>query len=217
MLKRILAASLLVPLASASASEVVGSWTLESSSSASYVTGSPDMNWLNTTNLAVSVNDAFSGLGILERGWANIENLDAIEFVFSGGILNGAGNDFVMLDAQFDQGAYSISTNADGFTSSINLISGSFIDTGESRDYFYGANDMGPFHALIFGSAFDLSDLGISLGDSVTTIRVTAINGAADPIGLGAIVIPSPSVLAVLCIGCSFNGTRRRREQSRCS
>lgn len=199
---------LAIAASSAHAAEVVGSWTLESADSATVAGSSFDLGgWLNTTDAAVTPAEAFTGAGILERGWANIAVADSMDFGFSGGVTNNAGADLVMLDAHFDDGEYLVSTDADGFTATFALTISMFVDTGESRAYFFGLG--GSYTAQIWGAEFDLSSLGIADGDSVNTIRVTATNTSADPIGLGRIV-PAPGT-SLLLATAMIPFTRRRR------
>lgn len=201
---------LAIAASSAHAAEVVGSWTLESADSATVSGATFDLGgWLNTTDAAVTPAEAFTGAGILERGWANLEVAESIDFGFSGGVTNNAGADLVMLDAHFDDGEYLVSTDADGFTATFALTISMFVDTGESRAYYFGLNDLGPFPAEIWGAEFDLSSLGIADGGSVNTIRVTTTNTMADPIGLGRIV-PAPGT-SLLFATALVPFTRRRR------
>lgn len=200
---------LAIAASSAHAAEVVGTWDLESADSATVAGPFNPGGWLNTTDAAINTNDAFSGAGILERGWANIDVADSIDFVFTAGVTNNAGADLVMLDARFDEGEYLVSTDADGFTATFALTIAMFVDTGETRDYYFGLNNMGPFTASTWGAAFDLSSLGIADGNSVNTIRVTASNTMADPIGLGRIV-PAPATSLLLATAL-VPFTRRRR------
>jgi hypothetical protein len=200
---------LAIAASTAHAAEVVGSWTLESPDSATVAGPFNPGGWLNTTDAAVTPAEAFTGAGILERGWANIEVADSMDFGFSGGVTNNAGADLVMLDAHYDDGEYLVSTDADGFTATFALTISMFVDTGESRAYYFGLFDSGPFTAQIWGAEFDLSSLGIADGDSVNTIRVTATNTSADPIGLGRIV-PAPAT-SLLLATAMIPFTRRRR------
>lgn len=194
------------------AAETVGTWELESPDSAIFYTSFFHNYWLNTTNDPISPNEAFTGPGMLERGWANLTEGQGLDFVFNSGVLNVAGNDLVMLDARFDDGEYFISSSYDGFSSSILLSDIMFTDTNETRSYHFGQNNAGPFEADIWGAAFDLSALGVSEGESVSVIRVTAASNQTDPIGLGR-VVPAPST-SLICIAGIMPLTRRRRVPS---
>lgn len=212
LLQRIAIAIAVISLGSfVSADEVIGPWTVRAPDSASVAGGTFDPDdWLNVANAPVTANEAFSGESILDDGFANSDMNLVFEVVFNTAVTNRAGVDLVMFEAQFDAGSYSISTDFDGFGASLFLGPGDFIDTGEDRDYFYGNNSSGPFTAGIWGGAIDLSDLGLSLGDTVNAIRFTAADTSTDPIGIGAIV-PEPTTGTVIIIAGLGLLARRRR------
>lgn len=200
---------LAVAASTAHAGETVGSWTLVGADSAIATNLFNDGAWLNTTDAAITEDQAFIGPGIVERGWANVATAATIDFVFDAGVTNNAGFDLVMFDARFGAAEYLVSTDADGFTATLALTLATFTDTGETRDYYFGHTPGSINTASIWGAAFDLSDLGITDGDSVSTIRLTTLDGAADPLGLGRI-IPAPGT-SLLFASALVPFTRRRR------
>ncbi|HEX9792814.1 MAG TPA: hypothetical protein VGC54_02415 [Planctomycetota bacterium] len=172
----------------AASGETVGGWFLQPPDAAAQVaggSGSP-WGWLNSTNAAVSVNDAFSGAGMVEDGFANSLAGVVVEVFFAGGVTNGPGADVVMLDAQFDSGTYFISADHDGFGTEATVTPA--VNTGEVRAYYYEHNAGGPFTATVYGGELDLSAIGVGAGASVTRIRFRMESSSCDPIGLGAIV-----------------------------
>lgn len=167
-------------------SETVGSWTVTPPDAASLIAGGGSIwGWLNTTNAAVSVHDAFSGAGIVEDGFANADSGTTIEVSFLAGVTNGPGADLVLFDAVFDSGTYAVSSSHDGFVAT---TSPSFAASGESRAYYYEMNAGGPFTAAVHGAEIDLSAIGVPAGTSVAAIRFTTTDGAGDPLGVGALV-----------------------------
>ena len=210
----------LVALTGASMAETVGIWEIESAPiSASQLTGSPSGNfnqWLNVVNAAIGANDALSGVSVLDDGIANLTSDALFQLNYaSGAALNIAGTDLVLFDARYDAGSYAISTSYDGFTAELNLLSGSFLNTGEVRDYFFGGVPGPVFPSTIFGAAIDLSLLGVPDGVSVNSIRVRSLNAdGADFIGVGSLTgaVPEPAALALLGFGVLAVVRKRRRK-----
>lgn len=193
------------------ANEVVGDWTLMAPDSASHVAGTfNDQKWLNVANESSSITDAFTGTGLLDAGFANSDFGLTFEVFFNDGVVNAAGTDLVLFDAQFDAGPYQISTDWDGFSSTLLLDASSFSDTGESRDYFYGNNSGGPFDAQVWAKDFDLSWFGVPDGESVYSVRFMVAGTGADPIALAAIV-PLPGTLLLSVAGIGMIAVARRR------
>lgn len=194
---------------SVASAEVIGSFDVRAADSAVSITAANPNGWLNTANTAIDVNASFSGAGIVDDGIANIEKGETFEVTFNTAVTNVDGADLVLFDARFDNGEYSVSASHDGFSASLSISEGVFVDTGETRAYYYGANEDGPFTAEIWAAAIDLSDLGVALGDSITSFRFTSTNTMADPLGVGAI-IPAPATVGGLGL-FALAAIRRRR------
>lgn len=194
------------------AAETIGDWTVTAPDSARLIVNVDigfGWGWLNVSNDRVSINDAFSGEGILDDGYANAAIGQVVEVTFLSPVVNGPGADFVMFDAHFDRGRYSIASDFDGFGASLLLRASEFIGTGERREYFYEFSVGGKVTATIWGAEFDLSELGVPLGESVSSIRFTADNANTDPVGIGAIV-PAPASISLLGVGGLIFANRRR-------
>jgi hypothetical protein len=90
---------------------------------------------------------------------------------------------------RFDSGNYLISTDWDAHASSLPVASSDFIDTGEERAYFFDSVPFPP--RAIWGAALDLSDLGVSDGGTVFTLRIEMTPGPSnDVLGIGSLVEP---------------------------
>ncbi len=208
-------------LSAAASGAVIGPWDVQSApQSATLVSGGgSSWGWLNVANSAVSVSEAFSGMPILNDGYANADNGTIVELNFAAGdAKNVAGPDLVMFDAHYDTGAYVVSTSYDSFAAELFLPVSSFINTGESRVYYY-EKTAGTYSATIWGAAFDLSDLGVPMDTSVAAVRfraASAYNTQADPIGMGALAatVPEPTTLAIWSAlgGLGLIAARRRRK-----
>lgn len=169
--------------------------------------GGAGWDWINTVNADTSVNDAFSGSDLIDRGYANASLGTIVEVTFARGITNQPGDDAVLFDARFSDNSYSVSADHDGFSTALVFASSDFTNTGVNRRYFYGGS--GPFEATVFGVAFDLSNLGVAPGQKVLALRFETTSGQADPLGFGSLV-PTPGGTAVLATGLLL-GARRRR------
>lgn len=190
--------ALTVMLASAAvahAQEVVGPWTIvQVPASATLVSGGVgSWDWLNVLNNPVSVNDAFSGPGLTDDGYANGSTGTTIELTFTPPVVNGPTDDLVLFDAQFDQGAYDVAADHDGFAAVTSLPIAAFVDTLVMPSYWYGSSSGGPYPAGVFGAPIELSDIGVPAGATVTKVRFTLTNGGGDPLGMG---VPCPPVAA---------------------
>lgn len=186
------------------ASETIGPWEIvEAPDSASLIAGG-GWGWLNVVDEPVTVEEAFTGFGMVDDGFANADEGTTVEVGFSGGVMNVAGPDVVLFDAHFDFGQYTISSDFDGFV--LELGVSDWIDSGVDRVYYFEHNS-GEFPADVWGAAIDLSDLDVPMGQSVNAFRFTTTDHTSDPLGLG--VIPAPGVAPILLVG--FVATRRRR------
>ncbi len=164
-----------------SAQEVIGPFYIGQAPVSA--TGSLNGVWGNVVNTPVTIDEAFSGFSIIDDGWINIVAGDFYEVTFDPPVVNVAGPDIVVFDAQYDAGAYTLSTSYDGFTAS--LVPGDWGDYGLDRSYYYGGS--GPATADIWGSPVDLSIVGVPDGAGVSVIRLTATNDSCDPLGVGGI------------------------------
>ena len=91
-----------------------------------------------------------------------------------------------MVDAAFDVGVYSISTDYDGFAANL-TVDTSTGDLCATVNYYYEFNAGGPFVADVVAMEFDLSDLGVPAGATVTNLRFAMLNSACDPVTLAKI------------------------------
>lgn len=179
----------------AAAGETIGPFEIGAAPvSASMITGEPGVPfpafnaWLNVENVAISVNEALTGMSILDDAVANLSSDALFELNYAPNIVrNVEGADLVLFDARWDDGSYAVSSSFDGFVRELEIAGTSFINTGETRDYYmehYG----GPYLAEIYGAAFDLSALGVPSDATVDAIRVRSIHsedGASDLVGVG--------------------------------
>lgn len=166
--------------------QTLGPWTVSAPDTASLVTGGGSL-WsaLNVSNASLSVGAAFTGLPLDDDGYANADAGTTVEVGFSSGVINGAGADIVIFEAQFDHGTYELSSDYDGFTATATAFT-SGATVVSSKDYYYMGG--GPFTADVVGVEVDLSALGVPAGAVVYGIRFTSLYTACDPIGLGRIV-----------------------------
>lgn len=102
------------------------------------------------------------------------------------GVTNGPGDDLAMVDAAFDVGVYSISTDYDGFVANL-TVDTSTGDICATVDYYYEFNAGGPFVANVVAMGFDLSDLGVPAGATVTNLRFAMLGTGCDPVTLAKI------------------------------
>ena len=174
-------------------SEVIGPYTVQSApASASLVSGGGGItNWLNVVNAPVSINDAYSGFSLIDRGYANFTQGSVVQMNFaSGTLVNGPGPDLLLLDGRYSFNSYSVSTSQDGFATQFAVSSSDLTDTGVRRSYYYG-QDNGPYPAMVMADAIDLSNLGVPAGASVASVRVTTTNSEADLLDVGALSLPT--------------------------
>jgi hypothetical protein len=166
------------------AQETIGPFDIEQAPESA--TGSVGATWGNVVNTPVTVNEAFSGFSIIDDGFINISAGDFYEVTFNPPVVNVTGPDIVVFDARYDAGAYTLRTSYDGFSAS--FVPSSWVDSGVDQSYYYGGAS--PASADVWGVEVDLSDLGVPDSASVSNIRVTANNGAGDPLGVGALGEP---------------------------
>jgi hypothetical protein len=175
----------------------VGSWTFYNPDSAVLIEGGEgDWGFLNVAFFPIGVNEAFTDTPMSEKGYANGSVGTIIEVTFDGGVVNGEGDDLVMLEARFDAGSFDISSEYDGFETT---ASPTFEDT--EVDHTYGFDGAGPYIAGVFGGGIDLSNLGVPDGETVHTFRFTTTNAGADPLGLAAIIDDPELTVVGTCPG----------------
>lgn len=173
--------------AGTSLAQTLGPWELSPPTSATLISGGgPIFGWLNTSNSALSLSAAMASSPIENGAFANADIGTIVEVSFAGGVVNGPGADLVMLDAQFDVGDYAISSDFDGFASSV-VVSTSFGISVANIGYFYEFNPAGPFSASAVGIEIDLSSIGVPAGGMVNSLRFNCVNGSCDPISLAKI------------------------------
>ncbi len=168
-------------------SQTLGPWEVVPPGSAVVVSGGGGLwGWLNVVNASISFTNAMIQSPIEDAGYANAEIGTTMDFVHVPGVVNGPGADLVLFDAQFDVGVYTVKTNYDGFTASIQ------VDTAIStyaitRPYYYELNPTFANPADVMGVEIDLSDLGVPEGESVIGFKLICDNDGCDPITLAKI------------------------------
>jgi hypothetical protein len=185
----------------ASGSESIGPHTITATPvEATVVFGSvPAADWLNIDNSAVTVTEAFTGPGIVERGFANVPRVNTsdvhIEMRFSPALVNGPGAELLIVAAQFSATAYGLRSAHNNFSTQLYVSSTLFQDTQENGLYYYGQT-VGPYAADVYTTAVDLSSMGIPDCAEVDTFRLVLFEGSeADLLGMGAL---APTVGPVL-------------------
>jgi hypothetical protein len=181
-----------VPLVPAQAAEIIGPYTIVATPiAASLVSGGgPSFNWLNIANTPVSVNDAFTGFGVIDDGYANAASGSTLLLTFAPGTLvNQSGPDLVLFDADDNLNVYLVSTSADGFSHPI--AASATASTGVTRNYFLGGT--GPSSYGVFATTIDLSAFGIPAEQAVNQVQIFTEGPSNDPLGLG-VLAPSTQV-----------------------
>jgi hypothetical protein len=170
----------------ANAQETIGEWYIVAApvSAVEIVGGGPNWISMNVVNADVDVNTAFSGMSVIDDGYANGAPGTTIEVTFAPGVLvNTPGDDFVMFDGRYGCNEYSFSTEYDGFVATVYKPWFAFDDTGVDGQYYYGGS--GPYTSDVAAAGVDLSALGVPQGVSVERVRFTGISDGIDPLGIG--------------------------------
>lgn len=184
--------------------QTLGPWELTPPDSATLLSGGGgSTGWLNVVNGFISISDAMSSNPIESAGYANLDMGTQIEVTFAGGVTNGPGPDLVMLDAQFDWGLYTISSDYDGFvaTTQVDALAGTLATVST---LYYELNP-GPWTPNVLGMEVDLTNLGVPAGSSVNSLRFLCSNAACDPISLAK--IGSSFTLEVSALAAGTTGT----------
>jgi hypothetical protein len=185
--------------------ETIGSYSVAAPASAAVVAegdGAGITTWMTVSGAPATADEAFSGPGIVEDGFANVRPNFIVQMDFAPGVLvNRPGPDLLVVEARFNSGVYALSTVDDGFASEIAVPSAAFANSGLVRSYYYGSPDWGPFAAAIYAAPLDLSALGVPAGAEVSAVRLRAVQSGSDPLGVPAIVPePAGALLAALSL-----------------
>jgi hypothetical protein len=134
-----------------------------------------DTHWLNIVD-ANPGNPAYLTGANFDTGVANIHSNLTLTIGYSNAIINGAGDDFGVVVARYDEVGFRLAVSTDGttFTAPLTILASSAVDSGEDRAYFYGLlpND-DPFPASLFVHSLDLSSFGIADGQGIVAIQIT--------------------------------------------
>ena len=145
---------------------------------------------VNTVDEDLSLAEALSGIPIGDSGFANLDAGTVIELTFEkGALLNGPGDDLILLDARFDEGSLAVSVDTDGFAAEASLGVADFAFSGEEREYFFFASPLstGSHDADLHYATVDLADLGVPTDAVVERVRVRALNDGSDLVGVGSL------------------------------
>ena len=155
--------------------------------------GGAAFNWLNVVNAPVTIHDALTGFSVIADGYANANAGTTFRLTYTPGVLrNDPGPDLVLFDADGNGGdQYLISTDHDNFAHQVLVIPN--IDTGISREYFYGG--AGPQSYAVMAATIDLSQLGVPAGATLTQMRIFTEGGSCDLLGVGVLLSACPSDL----------------------
>jgi hypothetical protein len=135
-------------------------------------------------------------------------SVDSFLLTFDGGITNGAGDDFVVFDGRFSSDGVSIGVGG----TELAVSSSSFVDSG--LDFILKNTS---FTFDLYGASLDLSDYGVAVGASITSLTLTAYAPEADIMGVGVLnsgstAVPEPSIIALFGAGLIGIGFVRRRK-----
>lgn len=180
--------------------------TLTESDGGSHSSG----NWLNTTN-ANPGNPGYLTGAHFETGVANM-GAGTIDYTigYASGIPNMTGDDMGIVVARYSTDNVEIRFSTDGVTFGPWTFpgSGTAVDSGEDRTYYYGGG--GPYPARLWVHPIDLSDYGIGAGGIMAIgIRTGGGSGELDLIRAAGF-IPSPSTVALVGAAGLLAGRRRR-------
>ena len=200
------------------AAEIIGSYWVEAPTAASLIAlgdGPATETWLSTGPLPVSWEQAYCGIGIVNDGYADLRDNCIVEVGFAASLLiNGPGPELLMVEARFMPGSYALTADYTNFSAEYALPADAFSYTGTSFFYYRGSPTAGPYPAQVFVAPVDLTDLGVPLGASVSTVRFRTDVAGASPLGLGRIV-PEPMAAAAALLGLTLLRQRHPRSTRR--
>lgn len=174
-------------------------------------------NYLNTTNANPGNPGYLTGVGF-ETGVANIGlgGNPTYTIGYNSGIANGAGDDFGIVVARYstDNVRFRLSTDGVNFGAWQFADAGVFVDSGETRNYFY--NGGGPFSATLYYATFDLADFGFGASDVLKAIEIGTGEGSTEldlirVAGMNA--VPEPGTMTILGLG-ALAAWRKRKAQA---
>jgi len=207
----------LATTASAQAVQTLGQWQIASApTSATLISGGGSLwNWLNTTNAALTVNQAMTAFPVGDTGYADASPGTIVDLTYAPGqAVNNPGLDLVLLDSGFSANSYTLYSSTDGFTTPLTIPAANLVTTSELRNYYAGSlPNQGPFPAFILSYGIDLSFWGIPQGGDVTTIRMVMSGIECDPLTVAVLdPVPAPNAAALLAIGALATTCRRRND-----
>ncbi|MBL8879042.1 MAG: hypothetical protein JNG88_07970 [Phycisphaerales bacterium] len=147
--------------------------------------GGTSFDWLSIANVPVTIQEAFTGFGVIDDGYANAQSGTTILLTFeAGAVTNHPGADVVLFEAggpSPNSDVYLVSCDANNFSRP--TLASPNQNTGVVRDYYYGG--VGPQTNTVWGAPIDLGAMGVTDGGGVTQLRVFAEGPSCDLLGLG--------------------------------
>ena len=214
-MKNLLLASLAVCASLAHAQTTLGSLTFNDNQFGDTVTASDGGshaagNWLNTTAADPGVPGILTGAHF-ETGVANMFNGLSYTIGYNTPIANIAGDDLAIVVARYDTSDIDFALSKDGSTfGADNTAAGAdFMDSGESRSYFYGTPNNGPFDADLYYYLIDLSDYGFAANETLNAVRITDTTGDSDLIRVAG--VPEPTTMTLLGLGALVALRKRKK------
>jgi hypothetical protein len=168
--------------------------------------------WINVVDEPATIGSAFTGLGIMDRGFTGVGHGYELEVSFDDPVVNiGLAGAMMVVDAWEPVGSYELATDWDGFATWLPIVSAPY--WGGDRSYFIEGAAGGPTEGTVWGAYIHIGQWGVPTGGAVTTFRLRVNDpgglGGADPLGLVTIV-PAPGPAAWFALAL-LSGPRRRR------